>query len=188
MKISATKTVSQRTAWLMLLTLLILAFAFVLLPAYLLNLFRAQTPQELKISFLLTEWAPLSTLIFTVMALILGYHLWLRTHQWWSKLVLVIAVLPILATPWFAHQKPLEFLFKPLQNPDYVSTHEVDFLSDNDMVMAIELNGEAVAYPVRQVGYHHIVHDHIGVFLLSSLTDRSVAPVRCWKQKLMAVN
>jgi hypothetical protein len=30
------------------------------------------------------------------------------------------------------------------------------------MVMAIEINGDAVAYPVRQMGYHHVINDVVG--------------------------
>ena len=31
-----------------------------------------------------------------------------------------------------------------------------------DPVLAVTLNGEATAYPVRQVAYHHIVQDVVG--------------------------
>jgi len=28
--------------------------------------------------------------------------------------------------------------------------------------MTVELNGEAVAYPVRQMAYHHVINDVVG--------------------------
>ena len=162
MKSSGAKSVNQRGAWLILLMLLIFALAFVFVPALLLNPFRAQTPSELKIAFLLSDWAPVATLLLIIMAFVPGYILWHGVRRLWGKLILVIAVLPMLAAPWLAYQKPLEFLFQRLGNPDYVPTQEVRFLGNEDMVLAVELDGEAVAYPVRQVAYHHIVHDVIG--------------------------
>ena len=36
------------------------------------------------------------------------------------------------------------------------------FVADNEMVMAVESNGEAVAYPIRQMAYHHVVQDVVG--------------------------
>jgi len=30
------------------------------------------------------------------------------------------------------------------------------------MVLAVKIHGEAVAYPVRQMGYHHIMQDVVG--------------------------
>jgi hypothetical protein len=38
----------------------------------------------------------------------------------------------------------------------------VDFVDDRDMVVAVEIAGDAVAWPVRQMGYHHIVQDKVG--------------------------
>ena len=40
--------------------------------------------------------------------------------------------------------------------------NQADFIDDKDMVMAVELNGDAVAYPVLQMAYHHIVNDVVG--------------------------
>jgi hypothetical protein len=53
-------------------------------------------------------------------------------------------------------------MFAPLSSVAYAKASEAAFVNDNDMVMAIEINGEAVAYPVRQLAYHHIVNDVVG--------------------------
>ena len=36
------------------------------------------------------------------------------------------------------------------------------FIGDHDMVMALAIDGDAVAYPVRQIAYHHVVQDTVG--------------------------
>ena len=53
-------------------------------------------------------------------------------------------------------------MFKPLSSAAFATTSDAGFVSDGDMVLAIEMNGDAAAYPVRQVAYHHIVQDTIG--------------------------
>jgi hypothetical protein len=63
---------------------------------------------------------------------------------------------------WFARQNHFEWMFNPLANSSYAKTNEANFVAENDMVLAIELNNEAAAYPVLQMAYHHLVHDTVG--------------------------
>src|SRR2546421_260288 len=74
------------------------------------------------------------------------------------------AVLALLAVgaAWFARQNHFEWMFNPLSRPTYAPATLVDFADDRDMVVAIEIQGEAVAYPVRQMAYHHVVQDTVG--------------------------
>ena len=53
-------------------------------------------------------------------------------------------------------------MFRPLPNPSYARVSETDFVDNSDYVMAVELNGDAAAYPIRQMAYHHVVHDTVG--------------------------
>ena len=53
-------------------------------------------------------------------------------------------------------------MFNPLDSPRYVDAAKATFVKPDDVVMAVEIGGEAVAYPVRQIGYHHVVNDVIG--------------------------
>ena len=53
-------------------------------------------------------------------------------------------------------------MFNPLANAAYAKTSEAGFVADNDIVMAVEINGEAAAYPIRQMAYHHLVEDVVG--------------------------
>ena len=69
---------------------------------------------------------------------------------------------PLLAVTWFARQNHFEWMFNPLPNPGYARIDEAGFVADSDMVMTVEVNGEAVAYPVRQMGYHHVINDVVG--------------------------
>ena len=53
-------------------------------------------------------------------------------------------------------------MFNPLANSAYTKVDQADFVGDDDMVMAVEINGESAAYPVRLMAYHHIVEDRVG--------------------------
>jgi len=85
-----------------------------------------------------------------------------RGSRWWSKGLLVLIMLPLLASTWFARQNHFEWMFNPLANSAYTKPSEAVFVGDSDMVLAVENNGEAVAYPVRLMAYHHLVPDTVG--------------------------
>ena len=53
-------------------------------------------------------------------------------------------------------------MFHPLANAAYVKANDASFVTDADIVLAVENNGEAVAYPVRLMAYHHLVQDTVG--------------------------
>ena len=36
------------------------------------------------------------------------------------------------------------------------------FVDPNDLVLAVSADGDAAAYPIRQMAYHHLVNDRIG--------------------------
>jgi hypothetical protein len=54
-------------------------------------------------------------------------------------------------------------MFGPLHRPGYARIHDASaFVDDADMVIAVEICGDAVAYPVRQMAYHHVLNDQVG--------------------------
>ena len=63
---------------------------------------------------------------------------------------------------WFARQNHFEWMFNPLPDPTYAPASLARFMDDRDMVIAVETRGDAVAWPVRQMAYHHIVEAIVG--------------------------
>ena len=53
-------------------------------------------------------------------------------------------------------------MFNPLANASYAKANDATFMTEPDMVLAVESNGEAVAYPIRFMAYHHVVQDVVG--------------------------
>lgn len=159
---SRTLFAPRRTAWAALLVLVLLGMAIVFTPVWLIQPFRPQSQRGLELSYSLRRWSPLLTIIASVAALALVVWLWRGSHRWWRKALLIVALLPLFAATWFARQNHFEWMFNPLPNAAYAKASEADFVADTDMVMAVEKGGEAVAYPIRLMAYHHIVQDTVG--------------------------
>jgi len=153
---------SRKLAWLTLLLIAVVALALVLLPVWIIQPFRPQSQRGLELSYAMRRWSPVLTLIVAAAALTLVMWLWRSSRRWWRKALLIIVLVPVLAATWFARQNHFEWLFNPLANAAYAKTSEAGHVEDNDIVMAIELNHEAAAYPVRLMAYHHIVQDIVG--------------------------
>ena len=50
----------------------------------------------------------------------------------------------------------------PIETPRFLETDQVDFLADNEPVMAVEIDGDARAYPIQILMWHEIVNDTVG--------------------------
>jgi uncharacterized BrkB/YihY/UPF0761 family membrane protein len=162
------KTTSNETGksgrwklWLLLLLIVAATVAMVAIPVFVIMPFKAQTTAGLEWSYRLRRWSPLATVIATILFLALCVKLW-RGARWWSRLAMPALLAPLLAVTWFARQNHFEWMFNPLPNAGYARVSEAGFVAGSDMVLAVELNGEAVAYPVRQMAYHHTINDVVG--------------------------
>ncbi len=148
--------------WFTLLLIVVVGLTMVLIPVWIIQPFRPQSQQGLELSYAMRRLAPLATLTASAVALALMLRLWRGAHRWWSKASLIAAIVPLLAATWFSRQNHFEWMFNPLPNAAYARAGEAGFVADTDMMMAVENNGEAVAYPVRQMAYHHVVQDVVG--------------------------
>jgi len=151
----------RKLAWLVLLVLVVVVLAIVLTPVFLIMPFKAQTPRIVEISYLMRRWSPWLTLFASALMVLLAIRLWLG-GRWWSRALLVLLLLPAFAATWLARQNHFEWMFNPLQNPAYAKAAETTFLHNGDRVMSVTIGNESVAYPIRLMGYHHVVQDTVG--------------------------
>jgi hypothetical protein len=134
----------------------------VIVPALIIQPFRAQTPTGMQVGYLLRAWSPIATVIIAAAALAVVVFTWRGTTRWWSKTLLLVLFTLTLPPVWFARQNHFEWMFHPLPGPNFAKVADTTFVEDSDKVIAVEMNGEAAAYPVRQIAYHHIVQDEVG--------------------------
>ena len=154
--------IERRLIWPALLGLLVFSIAFVAIPVFLIQPFRPQTQRALEISYLLRSWSPLATAIMLLATFALVIWQWRQARRWWRKTLLVILLSLSIVPAWFARQNHFEWMFSPLHNSAYVKVADAAFVRDSDMVLAVKINNEAVAYPVRLMAYHHVVADTVG--------------------------
>jgi hypothetical protein len=151
-----------RSVWLLLIGIVVLSVAMVMIPAILIFPFRRQTPFGVELSYALRRWTPMLTIVALMAAISFCVLLWRRSRSWLGKAAMIALLIPLLGAVWFARQNHFEWMFQPLTDAAYARISEADFVADREMVMTVELSGEAVAYPVRQMAYHHVINDVVG--------------------------
>ena len=153
----------RRLAAIVLFLLVLAALAVVVVPIWLIRPFAPQTPEGIALSYGLRRWAPLATLLFLAAGLGLTVALW-RGGRWWSRTLAVLALGVLAVSTWGARwtRTMFEEMFAPMTATASVPASEARWVEDGDMVLAVSINGDAAAYPVRQIAYHHIVHDVVG--------------------------
>lgn len=155
---TATRSLNIVPALLLLLASLA-SLAYAAYPMYVIRPFRQQTPAALQRAlWVLQHNKPLS-LILVCLITAVALLLW-RRAGWTAKLLLIPAIgiaVVAAASTWI---NPFEQLFHPLGEPNYLSAGLAK-VDPNDMVIAVSLGGESRAYPIREMGYHHIVNDRL---------------------------
>jgi len=160
---SATDRSRRRLAGALVFLLVVLAVAAAAIPLWVIRPWVSQTPAGFALAFYARRWAPLGTVLALVLGLGLTFWLW-RGARWWSRAALALALVAIAGAAWRARQNPVMFerMFVPLEKARFAPASAAGWVAPDEPVLAVERNGDAVAYPVRQVAYHHIVQDVVG--------------------------
>ena len=103
---------SRRLLWFLLMIIAAIALAVVMIPALVIQPFRPQSPRGLEISFALKRIAPLFTIVTLIACLALVVKLWRGAR--WSRIALVLLMIPAMLSAWFARQNHFEWMFNPL--------------------------------------------------------------------------
>jgi hypothetical protein len=151
----------RRWVWLALFAVIAIGITLVFTPIWLIMPFKPQTQRAIQISYVMRRISPIATILASLASVFLIVWLW-RGARWFGKAFAVVLVLPLFAATWMARQNHFEWMFRPHANIGFVRPTEASFINDSDMVLAVKSNGEAVAYPVRLMAYHHVVQDTVG--------------------------
>jgi hypothetical protein len=138
-----------------------LAAALVVVPLAIDQPFGAQTTGTMSLAYMLRRWSPLVVPVLAVVTLALAVA-YGRRARWWVKLAWTVPLIVATAAAWLAWQNPFEWMFNPLQRPGFAFARQASFVERGDLVLAVTLDGDAAAYPIRQLAYHHVVNDRIG--------------------------
>ena len=147
----------------MALAILVLSSAaLAVMPGYLVSPIRAQTAYDLELSYTLTNWAPTLVLINLVAGVVLTLLIWSRqVAKLRNKVVLFFAVAALVFAAYSTRDYLGEGMFTPLPEVLRVAASEATHVLPEDLVLGVKHAGEAAAYPLPIIGYHHIVNDRL---------------------------
>jgi hypothetical protein len=148
---------SMRFRTVLLIALVIAAMAAVYYPIHVIRPFRAQGARELQAALIVARWSPWLTLLFALLGAVVTFPMW-RSRGLLRKVGVSIAMLLLVFSAVAARVNVYEIMFNPVSSARFVPAAEATY-EPNDMVMAVQVNGEKRAYPVRTMGYHHVLND-----------------------------
>lgn len=152
---------SQKLSWLLLITLAAVAFLAFAYPMYVIRPFRAQGSRELALALEVRNWGPPIAIAAAAGALGAAVALWTRSTSKLPKIAIACAAALTIAFAVLSHINVYEKLFHRIDSPYVMAAAEAK-IDDDDMVLAIEVEGVSRAYPVRMLAYHHIANDVLG--------------------------
>jgi uncharacterized RDD family membrane protein YckC len=147
---------------LVLLASLAVSLVLVAYPIYVVRPFRAQGPLELAVALAISRVRPVLAIISALAAVVAAVTYW-RTRTPGYRRILVAAgatlgcVLALLARVNVYEQ----LMFHPLEHPSFAAAADAKLDAD-DKLIVVKIGGSACAYPIREMGYHHVVNDVVG--------------------------
>ena len=91
----------------------------------------------------------------------LAWRIWQGGARVWLRAVLVLGLFATSGAWLFAAVILHERMFEPLTEVGHVAAADARHIEPDDLVLGVAIGGQAVAYPVDIVGYHHIVNDRL---------------------------
>jgi uncharacterized protein DUF3179 len=135
--------------------------AWVAVPMVLIRPFGAQTPGGLAISYAMrARGGPLTLLLLLIGVAAIFFH-WPRLASWKGRVPAGLAVIALAGCAFLARSNYFEWMFNPLPHPEFAEIGRVKDVADDDLVLGVQVEAEAHAYPVRAMAYHHVVNDVI---------------------------
>jgi uncharacterized membrane protein YozB (DUF420 family) len=140
---------------------LVVSLTCVVYPIYVIRPFRAQGMRELAAALVVTRFRPLVTVISAVAALAAVLLYWRGPVRWWHRVLSVACAGFVCVLAFLARVNVYELMFHPIGRPSFASASQVKLDAD-EKVIAVKVHGEARAYPIRSMSYHHVANDVVG--------------------------
>jgi Protein of unknown function (DUF3179) len=143
-----------------LIACVLLSFFLVAYPVYVIRPFRHQGARELAVALSVVRFRFAAQIILSAVSLSLLLIVWRHTQRLRSRVTASICTLLVIGFGILSRVNIYELMFHPLDRPTFSPATKAK-LSKNEEVIAVRVRGEARAYPIRSMSYHHIVNDSI---------------------------
>lgn len=150
----------------MLLRFLLLAFSLIsfacfAVPMFVIRPFRHQGARELAVALFVKQIAPSLSAVCALAALAIVIWSWRQTQGWAARAVMGGFFALAFGGAVLSRVNVYEHMFHHLDAPQFEAAKKSQVDKD-DMVIAVRVNGEARAYPIREMAYHHVANDTVG--------------------------
>jgi uncharacterized metal-binding protein len=153
---------SDRRWILVLLACLAVSLVSVAYPIYVIRPFRAQGARELMAALLVSRFRPALTVLSALAAMAAAIAYWRAQAQMWRRILAAAGAVLVCVLAVLARVNVYEdLMFHPVEHPAFAAATDVK-LDPNDKLIVVKIGGSARAYPIREMGYHHVVNDVVG--------------------------
>jgi len=151
-----------RRVWLFVLLAVSAAGALFLriYPLTIIQPFKRQDPVQLQRALFVFQIAPGVAIVLACLAILAVGLLW-KNVRILPRIACVVLLLMACAAAALTRINPFELMFHPAGAPKFLAVEDSKVAPD-DMLIAVSLNGQAHAYPILEMGYHHVINDWIG--------------------------
>lgn len=129
-------------------------------PMYVIRPFRHQGAGELTAALFIKQIGPWLSAVCVALCLVVAVRFRKYLRSWPLRATTIAAVVIGLLGSVLTHVNVYELMFHPIESPAVQPAQQAKIDGD-DMVIAVNMHGEARAYPIREMAYHHIVNDVI---------------------------
>jgi Protein of unknown function (DUF3179) len=133
--------------------------ACIVIPMFVIRPFRPQGARELEIALAVRHAGPWISGLCAAAVLLVMLRAW-KTTKIGARVAMTGLLLVAFAGAILTHVNIFEKMFHPYGSPSFESAAEAPVDSD-DKVLAVKVGKQARAYPIRTMGYHHIVNDTV---------------------------
>jgi Protein of unknown function (DUF3179) len=141
------------------------AAACVMMPLYVIRPFRPQDATALQVALWIRLAGPWISGLCAVLLVVATIWSWKRVgasvKRVWFRVAMVGLCVVAIAGAYLTRVNIFEKMFHPYDAPAFGSADAVA-VDPDDKVLAVRFGGQARAYPIRTMGYHHIVNDTVG--------------------------
>jgi hypothetical protein len=132
---------------------------FFFAPLYVLLPFKRQGPRELPFGLAVQRLAPKVTAVVALIVIATVVPAWSAIQEHRTRTIVCAAL--VLLAAMLTRVDFNELLFRPYPKLSFGPPQSAQ-LDDTDLVMAISIGGEARAYSIGAIGYHHVFNDLVG--------------------------
>jgi len=131
------------------------------IPMYVIRPFRPQDAHQLAFALTVRNAGPWVSALCVVAVFYALFAAWRGGIGWPFRLSLIVLAGVTLIAAGLTHVNIFEKMFHPYPSPAFVDANSAQ-IDATDKVLAVKVGTAARAYPIRTMGYHHIVNDTVG--------------------------